>query len=277
MTYRLHRWYRRRSGIKKDHAAEMASLPLRTIEALAVAIEAKGTAAPNHIRRMRVYAVEAGKELGLNDVELEAVHAAALLHDIGNLAVPEHIISKPGRLTHDEFEKVKVHPVVGSEILEAVGFPYPAASIVRSHHEKWDGSGYPDGLKGDEIPIGARILSAVDCLDALASDRPYQPAVSLDHAIETLVSEPGKSFDPVVVNVLRRRHLDFERILVRVGAGQLDSVGGANDGGGRGPLDESQDQNSRTSSDGSGQRADFLSSIASAGKKCRCCSRLRKI
>src|SRR5438034_5738556 len=130
---------------------------------------------------------------------MEALHAAALLHDIGKLAVPEHIISKPGRLTPEEFEKMKIHPIVGAEILEQVRFPYPVAPIVRSHHEKWDGSGYPDGLSGDAIPIGARILSAVDCLDALASDRQYRRALPLDEAMAEAEREAGKSFDPTVV------------------------------------------------------------------------------
>ena len=118
-------------------------------------------------------------ELAMTEDEIEALRAAALLHDIGKLAVPEHIINKPGKLTPEEFEKMKIHPIVGSEILERVAFPYPVAPIVRSHHERWDGTGYPDGLKHEEIPIGARILAAVDCLDALASDRQYRNALSL--------------------------------------------------------------------------------------------------
>ena len=128
--------------------------------------------------------------------------AAAVLHDIGKLAVPESIISKPGKLTRSEFEKMKIHPVVGAEILERVEFPYPVVPIVRSHHEKWDGSGYPYGLRGEEIPIGARILSAVDCLDALASDRQYRRALPLDEAMaqsgfrsrNSIRSQGGASF-----------------------------------------------------------------------------------
>ena len=127
---------------------------------------------------------------------MEALHAAALLHDIGKLAVPEHIISKPGRLTPEEFEKMKIHPVVGAEILERVRFPYPVVPIVRAHHEKWDGSGYPDGLKGEEIPIGARILSAVDCLDALASDRQYRRALPLEEVMKRWSAESGRASIP---------------------------------------------------------------------------------
>src|SRR5438477_2951580 len=141
---------------------------------------------------------------------MEALRAAALLHDIGKLAVPEHIISKPGKLTPEEFEKMKIHPVVGAEILERVEFPYPVVPIVRSHHEKWDGSGYPDGLRGEEIPIGARILAAVDCLDALASDRQYRRALPLDQAMAEVAKLAGKSFDPAVVTLLQERYVELE-------------------------------------------------------------------
>src|SRR5262249_14511904 len=127
--------------------------------------------------------------------------------------VPEHIISKPGRLTPEEFEKMKIHPVVGAEILERVRFPYPVAPIVRAHHEKWDGTGYPYGLKGEEIPIGARILSAVDFLDALASDRQYRRAIPLQEVMTRLKQESGKAFDPKVVGVLERRYVQMESLV----------------------------------------------------------------
>ncbi len=140
------------------------------------------------------------------------MRAAALLHDIGKLAVPEHIINKPGRLTPEEFEKMKVHPLVGAEILDRVAFPYPVAPIVRSHHERWDGSGYPAGLTGEEIPIGARILAVVDCLDALASDRQYRQAMPLDRAMDRVKERAGTWFDPKIVEVLERRYVDLERI-----------------------------------------------------------------
>src|SRR5207244_1150213 len=164
-----------------------------------------------HLCRVQLYALEIGKELGLSEDEIQALRAAAVLHDIGKLAVPEHIISKPGRLSPEEFEKMKIHPVVGAEILERVEFPYPVVPIVRSHHEKWDGTGYPDGLKGEEIPIGARILSAVDTLDALASDRQYRRALPLDQAMAEVAKLSGKSFDPQVVAVLERHYIELER------------------------------------------------------------------
>jgi diguanylate cyclase (GGDEF)-like protein/putative nucleotidyltransferase with HDIG domain len=209
-SYRL---YLSRLDAEKKHVEEMAGLHLRTIEALALAIEAKDFQTHNHLRRVEICAVEVGKELGLSEPELQALRAAALLHDIGKLAVPEHIICKPGKLTPVEFEKMKIHPVVGGEILEQVQFPYPVAPIVRSHHEKWDGSGYPARLKGEEIPIGARILSAVDSLDALASDRQYRRALPLNEAMARVASEAGKRFDPRVVEVLQRRYIELEQLV----------------------------------------------------------------
>jgi diguanylate cyclase (GGDEF)-like protein/putative nucleotidyltransferase with HDIG domain len=213
LIYRSYRVYLAKLEDEKGHVEEMANLHLRTIEALALAIEAKDHTTHDHLQRVRVYAVEVAKELGLTPEEMEALQAAALLHDIGKLAVPEHIISKPGRLTPEEFEKMKIHPVVGAEILERVRFPYPVVPIVRAHHEKYDGSGYPFGLKGEEIPIGARILSAVDFLDALASDRQYRRAVPLAEVMKRLQAESGKAFDPQVVNVLKNRYLDLERLV----------------------------------------------------------------
>lgn len=211
-VYRSYRLYLGRLEDEKRHVEDMASLHLRTIEALALAIDAKDHTTHDHLQRVRVYAVEIGKELGLAEPELEALKAAALLHDIGKLAVPEHIINKPGKLTAEEFEKMKIHPVVGAEILERVKFPYPVVPIVRAHHEKWDGSGYPDGLKGEEIPIGARILTPIDCLDSLASDRQYRRALPLDEAMEYVASLAGRDFDPKIVALLKRRYVELERM-----------------------------------------------------------------
>jgi diguanylate cyclase (GGDEF)-like protein/putative nucleotidyltransferase with HDIG domain len=218
-VYRSYRLYlgrleaeKERVEIEKRHVEEIASLNMRTIEALALAIEAKDHTTHTHLQRVRTYAVEIGKEMGLSPGEIEALRAAALLHDIGKLGVPEHIINKPGKLTPEEFEKMKVHPLVGAEILDRVAFPYPVAPIVRSHHERWDGSGYPAGLVAEEIPIGARILAAVDCLDALASHRQYRPAIPLDQAMRTVKEKSGTWFDPKVVALLENRYVDLERI-----------------------------------------------------------------
>ncbi len=221
VIYRSYRLYLSKLENEKNHVTEMASLHMRTIEALALAIEAKDQTTHDHLERVRVYAVELAKKLDLPKEDIEALRAAALLHDIGKLAVPEHIISKPGRLTPEEFEKMKIHPIVGAEILERVHFPYPVVPIVRAHHERWDGSGYPDGLKGEEIPIGARILSAVDCLDALATDRQYRKALPLDDAMNWLAEQAGKAYDPKVVNLLRQNYVELEA-MVKLQSGLQD-------------------------------------------------------
>jgi diguanylate cyclase (GGDEF)-like protein/putative nucleotidyltransferase with HDIG domain len=167
-----------------------------------------------------VYVSEIGRALKLSELEMQALLTASFLHDIGKLAVPEHIINKPGKLTQEEFEKIKIHPVVGADILERVRFPYPVVPIVRSHHEAWDGSGYPDGLKGEEIPIGARILTVVDCFDALASDRPYRRAMPTEQAMALIKSKAGTQFDPIVVSILEQRYVELEE-LARTQGGEL--------------------------------------------------------
>lgn len=197
----------RRAELRRErqHAEEMARLYLSVIEALALAIDSKDRSAERRLRRLQTFAVDLGESLGLKGQELEALRAGALLHDIGKIAVPEYILGKPGRLSPDEFAKMSVHPRVGAEILERVRFPYPVAAVVRAHHERWDGSGYPDGLRGHRIPLAARILSVVDCYDALISDRPYRRALTRDAALAHLTREAGVSFDPEVVRLLVSR------------------------------------------------------------------------
>jgi putative nucleotidyltransferase with HDIG domain len=212
LMYRSYRLYLGKLEADTRHAEQVSSLHLRTIEALALAIEAKDQTTGEHLQRVRIYAMELAKELHLSEEETEALRAAAVLHDIGKLAVPEHIISKPSKLTPDEFEKMKIHPIVGAEILEQVDFPYPVVPIVRAHHEKWNGEGYPDGLVAEAIPIGARILAAVDCLDALASDRQYRKALPLREAMAMVAGEAGKAFDPRVVDILQRRYVEWEKL-----------------------------------------------------------------
>jgi diguanylate cyclase (GGDEF)-like protein/putative nucleotidyltransferase with HDIG domain len=211
LVYRHYRLYISRVEADREHSEQMADLHLRTIEALAMAIEAKDQTTHDHLNRVQTYALAVGREMRLSEGELKALHAASLLHDIGKLAVPEHIISKPGKLTKEEFEKLKVHPVVGAEILERVKFPYPVVPIVRHHHEKWNGGGYPDGLAGEAIPVGARILAAVDALDALASERQYKKALPIQDAMSRIEAESGISFDPRVVAILKRRYRELER------------------------------------------------------------------
>jgi diguanylate cyclase (GGDEF)-like protein/putative nucleotidyltransferase with HDIG domain len=268
-VYRSYRLYlgrleaeKERVEVEKRHVEQIASLNMRTIEALALAIEAKDHTTHTHLQRVRTYAVEVAKELNLAEEQIEALRAAALLHDIGKLAVPEQIINKPGKLTPEEFEKMKVHPLVGAEILDRVAFPYPVAPIVRAHHERWDGTGYPEGLAGEGIPIGARILAAVDCLDALASHRQYRPALPLSEAMAKVKEKSGTWFDPKIVTILESRYIELERMAqmaedtavaglsrtVRVERGLAPAAGFERTEPTHGPIDN----------------ADFLTSIASA-------------
>ncbi len=183
------------------HVDKLNALYLSTVETLAMAIDAKDQITHGHVRRVQEYAVQLAREIGITDEsQLRAIAAAALLHDMGKLAVPEYILNKPGALTPAEFERMKTHASVGADILSAIDFPYPVVPIVRHHHESWDGSGYPNGLAGTDIPIGARVLSVVDCFDALTSDRPYRPRLSDDDALEVIRERSGTMYDPLVVD-----------------------------------------------------------------------------
>lgn len=193
-----------------SHVNQVNRLYISTIETLAMAIDAKDQITHGHIRRVQTFAVGLARRLGVTDTNLiQAIEAAALLHDTGKLAVPEYILNKPGKLTAAEFEKMKLHVTVGADILAAIDFPYPVVPIVRCHHENWDGSGYPLGLKGTDIPIGARILSVVDCFDALTSDRPYRPRLSDDEALAILFERRGTMYDPLIVDTFARVHIEI--------------------------------------------------------------------
>ena len=202
--------YRTALGRVEDanrHLAELNQLYLSTIETLAMAIDAKDQITHGHIRRVQHYAVGLARRMGITDAgQIQAIEAASLLHDMGKLAVPEYILNKPGKLTPAEFERMKLHASVGADILSAIKFPYPVVPIVRHHHESWDGSGYPDGLVGSSIPIGARILSVVDCFDALTSDRPYRPRLSDSEAVRILLQRRGSMYDPLVVDTFIAEH-----------------------------------------------------------------------
>ena len=189
------------------HLNELNQLYLSTIETLAMAIDAKDQITHGHIRRVQQYAVGLAKRVGITDgAQISAIEAASLLHDMGKLAVPEYILNKPGKLTPAEFDRMKLHASVGADILSAIKFPYPVVPIVRHHHENWDGTGYPDGLKGSAIPIGARILSVVDCFDALTSDRPYRPRLSDQEAVRILLQRRGSMYDPLIVDAFIASH-----------------------------------------------------------------------
>jgi len=175
------------------------------IEAFARAMTARDESTHEHAQRVRRFALALAEEAGIDDERmLEAIEAAALLHDIGKLGIPDRLLNKPGPLTPDEFDQVKQHVVIGADILRAVPVPSPLALIVRHHHENWDGTGYPDGLEGEAIPVGARVLSIVDCYDALTSDRPYRLALSHGSAIAMIHERRGTMYEPAIVDAFLR-------------------------------------------------------------------------
>jgi len=201
-----------------QHLSELNRLYLSTIETLAMAIDAKDQVTHGHIRRVQSYATGLARAVGVREDKLiKAIEAAALLHDMGKLAVPEYILNKPGKLTDAEFEKMKLHASVGADILSAIDFPYPVVPIVRHHHENWNGTGYPDKLHGTDIPIGARILSVVDCFDALTSDRPYRPRLADQDALRILIERRGSMYDPLIVDTFVRSHKDLVQQSVSAG------------------------------------------------------------
>jgi diguanylate cyclase (GGDEF)-like protein/putative nucleotidyltransferase with HDIG domain len=199
LMYRTYKVYRGRIEDERRHVQETSDLHLATIEALARAIDAKDQTTQPHIRRVQIFAARLAEAAGLSPEEVQGVKTAALLHDIGKLAVPEHILSKPGPLTQEEFQKIRVHPLVGAEIIAAVPFPYPVAPLILSHHERWDGKGYPQGLARDHIPMGARILTVVDYYDAVTTERPYHRPLPQETAIAMLKHESGRALDPQLV------------------------------------------------------------------------------
>lgn len=198
---------------KVKYVEEIADLHMNTIESLAIAIDAKDQTTHGHVRRTQIYATEMGKLLKVKEQELRALVAGALLHDIGKLAVPEYILNKPGKLTEAEFAKMKIHPTVGGDILKRVNFPYPVEDIVRYHHEKWDGSGYPKGLRAEQIPLVARIISVIDFYDATRCDRPYRKGMKREDSLTLLLKMSGSSFDPKVVDLFAKHVIEFDQMI----------------------------------------------------------------
>ena len=199
LTYRLYTVYLGRMDDERRHVRELSAMHLATVEALAMAIEAKDATAGSHVRRVQFYATELGRALSLREDLIEGVRIAALLHDVGKLGVPDHLLAKSGPLTPEEFARVCRYPEIGAEIVSAVPFPYPVAPFIRHHHERWDGTGYPDMIAGDLIPLGARIIAVAERFDALLSERPYRPPLSPSEAIAHIRHEAGTSLDPHLV------------------------------------------------------------------------------
>ena len=212
LLFTLDRGYRTWTASLAERKEEFAQLHRNTLDTLALAIDARDQTTHMHLRRVQISALAVGRELKLSEPELEALNISAMLHDIGKLGIPDHILLKPGSLTAPEWEKMKTHALIGADMLTRMHFPDLVSDIVKAHHEKWDGTGYPLGIKETEIPIGARILSAVDCLDALASDRPYRAALPLDEAMDMVRRQSGKSYDPAIVAILEQKYLELDRL-----------------------------------------------------------------
>ena len=216
-TYLIYRNASARLQAKTCEITALGNLHLATAEALATAIDAKDQTSHCHVRRVQIYAAGMGEVFGLTPNEIAALKAGAVLHDIGKLAVPPHILNKPGPLTPAEFEKMKIHTVVGAQILGRVDFPYPVLPIIRHHHEQWDGRGYPDRLRGEQIPITARIISVVDCFDSLREDRPFRRGMTLDEATAFLLRGSGVHFDPYVVEQFLKHLQHFDTQIAALG------------------------------------------------------------
>lgn len=216
IAYRVHV---RRLTLKTIELQHANAVHIATVEALATAIDARDQIGSGHVRRTQIYSVGLGKTLRLSEAELDALNTAALLHDIGKLAVPDHILGKTGRLTDAEFDKTKIHSTVGASILDTINFGFPVAETVRSHHEHWDGSGYPQGLKGYEIPLTARILGIADAYDTMRCARPYRDAIPRDDARKELLDGAGRQFDENLVHAFLKHLTAFEQEIEAAGVG----------------------------------------------------------
>lgn len=202
----------------KRHVEQVNDLYMSTIETLAMAVDAKDQITHGHIRRVQTYAIELAQRVGVSsDSQLKALETAALLHDMGKLAIPEHILNKPGRLSPAEFDRMKRHAALGADLLSSIPFPYPVVPIVRHHHENWDGTGYPSGISGTDIPLGARILSVVDCFDALTSDRPYRPQLAPEEAFKILDERRGVMYDPLIVDAFKVAYAEIAPKAIKAG------------------------------------------------------------
>src|SRR6185503_12334995 len=217
VVYYAFKTYHDKLDEQETHYQKLTSVYDSILEMLAMAIDAKDDVTHDHIQRVKLFARRMGEEVGLTDLEIEALKAGALLHDIGKIGVPAYILNKPGKLTEHEFEQMKMHTIIGADMLSNVDFRYPVVPIVRHHHERWDGRGYPDGLAGDAIPITARIITLVDNYDALRSDRPYKTGMTREAALAYIRDNAGTFFDPTLVETFLSMadQLEVEAIILK--------------------------------------------------------------
>jgi ribonuclease P protein subunit RPR2 len=210
-----------RETFKEERARslELRRSYMATVRALSNAVERRDAYTGKHAERVAAYALEIARALGISLSENAEIEFGFLLHDIGKVAIPDAILYKPGTLSDKERALMEQHPVIGAQIVSAIEFLGAAAEVVRSHHERWDGTGYPDGLAGERIPLAARVFSVADVLDALTTERPYRPASSFKAAREMITGEAGRQFDPQVVQAFNTiSDATFDRILNEVGS-----------------------------------------------------------
>jgi ribonuclease P protein subunit RPR2 len=198
---------------ERTRARELRRSYRATVRALSNAVEARDAYTGKHAERVTAYGMALARAFGLSAEESPQIEFGFLLHDIGKVAVPDAILFKAGRLTEEEYALIAQHPVVGAEILRDVDFIGEGKLVVRHHHERWDGTGYPDGLAGEEIPLAARVFAVADALDALTTDRPYRPAAGWTDARQEIRRFSGHQFDPAVVEAYEAiPDAEFERL-----------------------------------------------------------------
>ncbi|PYP86452.1 MAG: hypothetical protein DMF61_13285 [Blastocatellia bacterium AA13] len=199
-AFAFYRTYFAKVELANERVESIEKLNYNVIETLAASIGAMTSSVSMNLRRVDALALEFGRVAGCSDEELKALRVAALLHDVGNIVVPHQILEKPGSLSSEEYDLVKQHVKVGAAMVQAINFPYPVADIIRHHHERFDGCGYPGRLKGDQIPLPGRILAIVDCYDALTTDRPYRSRLTRENALSVMHENSGKMFDPMLLD-----------------------------------------------------------------------------
>ena len=203
---------------ERARAQELRRSYTETVRALSNAVEARDAYTGKHAERVAAYGIEISSALGLRLTERPELEYGFLLHDVGKVAIPDSILYKPTTLTEEERALMERHPVIGAQIVSGIEFMDQAVEVVRSHHERWDGHGYPDALAGEEIPLSARAFAVADVLDALTTDRPYRPASPFAEAREMIATDSGRHFDPQVIEAFNSiADETFERIAAQIG------------------------------------------------------------